>query len=110
MTTTEWQTCTDPAVMLESLADCEDCDEFLRFAHACCRRVWDHMPDPRIRAVAEIVERWLNGAMGPGDLGEALEDAHDAINEAVTKLQETKDSRRADELSRQIGVAEAILF
>src|SRR5947209_8696726 len=39
MTKAEWQTCSDPTVMLEFVSECDAETEFLRFAHGCCRRI-----------------------------------------------------------------------
>ncbi|MDB5313254.1 MAG: hypothetical protein JWO38_7456 [Gemmataceae bacterium] len=73
MTEEEWLACTDPTPMMEFLLT-----EFMRrkvsertssvmkerklrlFAVACCRRVWDLLPDHRSRKAVEVAERFAD--------------------------------------------------
>ena len=62
MTEAEWLDCTDPGPMLSSLLG-KVSDRRLRlFVAGCCRRVWEHLTDPKARKALELVERAADGS------------------------------------------------
>lgn len=63
MTETEWLTCDWPYDMLRHLDGKIEEEAFMRFSVACCRRVWTLLTDRRSRAVVEVTEAYLAGAM-----------------------------------------------
>ena len=66
MTEDEWDSCTNLQKMLEILRDSgKASDRKLRlFTCACCRRVWDLVPDPRSRKAVETSEQYADGSVG----------------------------------------------
>src|SRR5262249_3678574 len=71
MTEAEWLVCTNPDVMLEHL-DGKATERKLRlFGCACCRRVWDLLPDERSRAAIEVSERFADGQVSKEELASA---------------------------------------
>jgi hypothetical protein len=71
MTEAEWNACTDPVVMLESLRGnaTSDFEEATKgnnrkcrlFACACCRRIWDWIKDARSQKAVDVAERFADG-------------------------------------------------
>jgi hypothetical protein len=63
MTEADWNTCTKPEKMLAFLLRAGGVSERkLNFvACACCRRIWDYMPDCRSREAVEVLERYADG-------------------------------------------------
>ncbi len=61
MTESEWNTCTDPDVMLEFLQNRASERKLRLFGAACCRRVWSLMTDPKHRRAVEAAERLADG-------------------------------------------------
>jgi hypothetical protein len=61
MSEAEWLTCTEPRRMLPALADAASKRKLRLFACACCRRVWDLLPDARSRRAVEVAERFADG-------------------------------------------------
>jgi hypothetical protein len=61
MTESEWLHATDPHPMLGLLTG-RASERKLRLLHcACCRRVWDALPDERSRQAVAVVERYADG-------------------------------------------------
>jgi hypothetical protein len=60
MTADEWLACTQPRAMLPVLADMVSKRKLRLFACACCRRVWDLLPDARSRRAVEVAERFAD--------------------------------------------------
>jgi hypothetical protein len=56
MTETEWLAATDPMTMLAFLRGRASDRKWRLFACACCRRVWEHFPDPANRDLVVAVE------------------------------------------------------
>ena len=57
MTEQEWLTCADRTVMLGYLEGRVSERQLRLFAAACCRQVWDLLPDRRSREAVEVAER-----------------------------------------------------
>jgi mannitol/fructose-specific phosphotransferase system IIA component (Ntr-type) len=72
MTRREWASCTDPTAMIRLLRDRGLLTERKArlFGAACCRRLWDLLPDGGHRAV-EVVERQADGLAGREELDAA---------------------------------------
>jgi hypothetical protein len=72
MTKNEWQTCTDPEVMLEFLGDKASRRKCILFVCACERRMWKH-PDCE-RAKVKATERYADGLASPKEVLATLQD------------------------------------
>jgi len=69
----EWLSCTDPAPMLRHLQENHVSQRKLRLlACACCRQIWDLLPDPRSRHAVEVAERYADGLASEVELGRVL--------------------------------------
>src|SRR5436190_691050 len=79
MTEAEWLNCADPAPMLRYLSERQTSERKLRLlACACCRRIWDQLPDPRSRLAVEIAERFADGSASRLELARARTQAVEA--------------------------------
>lgn len=67
-----WRGCGDPAVLLESVRDAADERRLRLFACACCRAVWDLLPEGPHRRLVEVIEAYADGQAGAAELGAAL--------------------------------------
>jgi len=70
MTEQEWQSCTDPQLMLEFLKSKASHRKLRLFAVACCRRVWDCLDDLGHGAV-EMAELFADGLAGTEEMRSA---------------------------------------
>jgi hypothetical protein len=61
MTEAEWLICTEPRRMLPVVSSTISKRKLRLFACACCRRVWDVLPDARSRLAVEVAERFADG-------------------------------------------------
>jgi hypothetical protein len=70
MTEQAWETGTFPQSMLSFFSDSGRASDrkFRLFACACCRRIWDLLPDERSRAVVVAAERFADGLATPAQL------------------------------------------
>jgi hypothetical protein len=68
MTKADWQTCTDPARMLDFLRDTATDRQLRLFACAWGRDVWRHLSDQRSRDAIVTAERFVDGAVTFADL------------------------------------------
>lgn len=75
MTESRWLACDSPDEMLAFLQRSVSERQLRLFACACCRRIWNLLPDDRCRRAVEVLERWA-------DKGESGPEVQDAIAEA----------------------------
>ncbi len=83
MTEEEWLTGTDPFPMLTALKDRSSDRKLRLFGVACCRHIWEHLPDERSREMVLLAESFADNAVTSGQLADAFEaagDAYDAIH------------------------------
>lgn len=78
MTEAEWRACTDPGRMLTFLGDNLSERKRRLFGCACCRTVWELMPDARSRRAVEVAERLADG-LATGDEVEAAVAGAEAV-------------------------------
>jgi hypothetical protein len=78
MTEHEWNTCTDPARMLEFLRGKASDRKLRLFVVACAGpfHVWGYLPDDRSRRAIELAERFADGECTREDLQAAHREAH----------------------------------
>ena len=87
MTEAEWLECKD-AQMLVDFASGKASDRKLRlFACACCRQIWDQMPDSRTRNAVVIAESLADGIRDFSDLDSAHRLAQERALEVGDVLQ-----------------------
>jgi hypothetical protein len=73
MTEADWLACGDPEPMLQFLCECQASERKVRLlACACCRRVWDLLPDPHSRLAVEVAERYADSRATLHELGRVL--------------------------------------
>ena len=110
MTESDWNRCTDPAVMLDSLGGgkrhwltwlrpywARPSDRKPRlFVVGCCRRIWHLFGDERSRAAIEVAERYVDGLAGEAELKAARKGAAAALEDAEA-LTRTKRNAGWDE-------------
>src|SRR4051812_19272592 len=77
MTEDEWLTSTDPQAMLAFVRESGRLPERKArlLACACCRRVWDVLPDERSRRAVGVAGRFAGGAAGQAEIDQAHDDA-----------------------------------
>jgi hypothetical protein len=78
MTVKQWQTCTNPEVMLDFLHEKMSVRKRRLFACACCRRIWNLLADQRFRQAIEVAERYADGLAEEQERKRALRRARNA--------------------------------
>jgi hypothetical protein len=99
VTEAEWATCDDLERMLRHLVDAYAQGQLgeqplIRFAAACCRRVWPLITDPRSRAGVEAAELYAEGRMSLAEAQQWAEETRNALRAADNRLcaaEETED-------------------
>lgn len=81
MTADEWQTKDAPRAMLEFVRGRVTTRQLRHFAAACCRAVWEVLPDDRLRAAVACIERYAAGAVGKQELAACQSRARLAVQE-----------------------------
>jgi hypothetical protein len=97
MTETEWLACQNPRQLFGALGDQLSERKVRLFACACCRAIWDRLPDDSSRQAVAMAERFADGRATAEELGQAYraaravhnrlrgrEDAHLALAAAET--------------------------
>jgi hypothetical protein len=90
MNEADWLTTREPGGMLATLfqrgyhtrPDGPSAAGLRLFACACCRGIWDLLPDPRLQDAVEVAERYALGQCGDRD----LRDAHEQASRALWRL------------------------
>jgi hypothetical protein len=74
MTQEQWLSCREPVPLLRFLLGAGRASErkLRLFACACCRRIWDLLPDPRNRDLVAAVEDHPDGTFDDPDLDAAI--------------------------------------
>jgi hypothetical protein len=75
MTEAEWLISGDPDRMLQHLRGRSSDRKLRLFACACCRHIWDTLPDERCRQAVEVIERCADGLESTQKLEVALAEA-----------------------------------
>jgi hypothetical protein len=79
MTEAEWLACTDPYKKLCRFRirsrRMNDARKLRLYGVACCRRIWQTIPDPRSRNAVEVAERYADGAATDNELRAACKTA-----------------------------------
>jgi hypothetical protein len=85
MTEADWDSCTDPAAMLQYLRSWGGAsDRRLRlFGVACCRRIWSLLTDGRSRRAVEVAEAYADGLAGLQELQQAYQAGWAAAKEMI---------------------------
>jgi hypothetical protein len=76
----EWQSCQDPAAMLEHARGWASDRRLRLFAVACCRRVWQAITAEHARAAIEVTERFADGLATQEELASAVADAAESLH------------------------------
>jgi hypothetical protein len=105
MTEAEWNACTDHIIMLDYLRARASDRKLRLFAVACCRRVWDHLRDPRSKEAVEWLERYYDGLGGRG----ALKRARSLSQLASQALGDAINDEREASLAWHVHAAEAVV-
>src|SRR5262245_24739766 len=71
MTEPEWLVAAHPDVVLGTIPGDVSQRKLRLFGCACCRHVWDRLPDPNSRAVIECAERFADGTASRTELTSA---------------------------------------
>ena len=82
MTEAEWFACADLGQMLDHLAERPVYDrKILLFGCACCRLVWELMPDERSREAVRTAERYADAEVSEARFTQVTKAAHGAVVE-----------------------------
>jgi hypothetical protein len=92
----QWLTCTTPAPLLGYVGTAArvpagsgllpspaEARRYQLFAAACCRRIWEYVPDPRSRWAVEVAERYADGMAQRTDLREAAAGAAAVVERPI---------------------------
>ena len=71
MTEAEWSASENPEVMLEFLTAAASDRKLRLFACACCRQIWDWLPEGPSRRAVEASERFADGEITADELQRA---------------------------------------
>jgi hypothetical protein len=83
MTEAEWETSDWPEGMLRVIRQTISVRKLRLYACACCRRVWQWLPDERSRKAVEVSERYADGLATEEELSAAQQKATEALRDAA---------------------------
>ncbi len=83
MTEAEWLTGGNDYTLFQFIRRKADRRKLRLFACACCRRIWELMPDERSRIAVQVSERYADGWATKGQLSAAQAAAAEAVRDAV---------------------------
>lgn len=86
MTEDEWNTCRDPRAMWTALSNWVSRSDLVLFGCACCRRIWEHATDDRLRRGIVVREQFERGHATLALLHEAEAEARQARREILAAL------------------------
>lgn len=72
MTESRWLACANPDEMLAFLRGRASLRKLRLFACACCRRIWERLPDACCRAAVDVMERRADEQVTPPEVQEAI--------------------------------------
>ena len=108
MNDTDWLTCLDPSPMLRFLQERGTSERKLRLLMcACCRHIWDMMPDARSRVAVEVSERFADGEATPRELARARGAAVSVKGGAATAAYYTANTKASGPLLEAFDAAES---
>jgi hypothetical protein len=82
MTEADWRASHDPAPLLTYAKQHVSERKIRLLSCACCRQVWEHLPDTRSRQGVEVAERFADDLASPRDLAKARNNAL-VVNDAT---------------------------
>jgi hypothetical protein len=94
VTEAEWLKCSDPNPMLYHLRHQRKSRKRRLFAVACCRRIWRHLRDIRVRHAVDVAEKFVDGMATADELTAAHREAAQAALEANGAIMEFPVNRR----------------
>jgi hypothetical protein len=86
MTEQEWLAASDPESMLLYLTAAASDRKLRLFACACCRRIWDLLPEGACRRAVEASERFADGEINADDLQRSWLAARRLVASAVARV------------------------
>ena len=108
MTEKDWLTTADPTPMLDYLRLQNVSERKMRLlACACCRLIWDYLPDARSRRAILVAERFADDRATPKELGQVRGNALSATDGAVWAAYWAANVKAAGILSNVFAAAAA---
>ena len=96
MTEAEWHACADPTPMLETLRGKASDRKLRLFACACCRGIWDILPDERSRHAVGVAEAFADGTAGEDRLDAAWLAAREVSDTSQGAVSQRTAARAAE--------------
>jgi hypothetical protein len=110
VTENEWLGSGDPAPMLRYLRESQTSERKLRLlACACCRRIWNLLPDPRSRLAVEVAERFADDRASMLELARARTRAVEAAFGAGWAAYWTANTRASGPIWNVFAAASVVM-
>lgn len=93
MTESDWHAKDAPRAMFEFVRSRASPRQLRHFGAACCRAVWDYLPDDRLKGAVECVEAYLAGGATQQGLAAAQSRARLAIQELALRMRATAQAQ-----------------
>jgi hypothetical protein len=103
-----WLTCNDPVPMLEHVHGQASNRKLRLFAVACCRRLWDLLPDKRTRKAIRVAEHYAEGLVSAVQLRSAQNAVYFAPCAAATRASQGTKLQDGDAEAAQRYAALAV--